>query len=284
MAWIARICDENKQALPEREDFWIKGNGPVRVGRHPTTECPIAFSNDKSVSRDHAELFVDNGILYVMDKGSKYKTNLSFPDEEPDEEGQMKKHCLEQNERNEVNEGQLIQFGAAQSFVVVCKLQLQVCLTRLHKDKKKMVVDAIKRLGGRIVENVDTATHIVTSPPFNSMTSKLMAAVVYGQEKKLIIPEWFEFALAETANVAVPIPHESSYFPEVDTSKVQLENRDMPRGGLLRGKTVLIARKVDEAYECVLQGCGAKTIRGYGENLVPRYVYPNSNSTLHNHP
>ena len=257
--WIARICDKSKNALDGCEDYWIKGPGPVRVGRHPGPTCPIAFSNDKSVSRDHAEIFVDNGILYVMDKGSKFGTFLC-------DDGNV-----EPNERKEVNDGQLIQFGATQSFVVVYKLKLQVCLTRLNKDKKKMVVDAIKRLGGSIVENVDFATHIVTSPPFNSVTPKLMAAVVYGQEKKLITPEWFEFALAETENGAVTIPHEALYFPEIDTSKVQLENKDMPRIGLLQGKTVLVARKKDEEYVCLLQGCGAKIIRGYTEDPVPRY-------------
>ena len=261
--WIIRICDEEKQALPELEDFWIKGNGPVRIGRHLTNECPIAFTNDKSVSRNHAEILVDNGILYVIDKESKFGTHVY------EEDQKMK---LVPNEREEINEGQLIQFGATQSFVMVHKLRLQVCLTRLNKDKKKMVGDAIKRLGGIHVEDVDFATHIVTSPPIGTMTPKLLSAVIYGREKKMITPDWFEFALLETDDRAVPIPREELFFPEIDTSKLQLEKKDMPRDGLLRGKTVLLARKSDEAYVCALQGCGANIVRGYGDDPVSRYA------------
>jgi hypothetical protein len=95
--------------------------------------------------------------------------------------------------------------------------------------------------------------------------------VIQVREKKLITPDWFAFALVETENRAVPIPREELFFPEIDTSKLQLENKDIPRHGLLRGKTVLLARKSDEVYACALQGCGANIVRGYGDDPVSRY-------------
>ncbi|KAB7497703.1 hypothetical protein Anas_02813 [Armadillidium nasatum] len=74
--------------------------GTIKVGRDPST-CKIVIGNEKTVSKEHAVLEVDNTCVTLMDLGSRNKTRIG-------------KMVLKPNVRYALQGGERIKFGAVQ--------------------------------------------------------------------------------------------------------------------------------------------------------------------------
>ena len=108
------------------------------VGRK--LENNISFPNDKSISRQHATINVENGNLYVTDLSSKFGTQIG------------EKLCLP-NISTLVCDGSVISFGATGCKLAVRKHDLTFCFSRLDKSDKECFKSVAGSIGFKIVKS-----------------------------------------------------------------------------------------------------------------------------------
>lgn len=225
--------------------YYVKGPS-CRVGRSPDN-C-IELKDDKSVSRNHAKLIIENGILSVMDLGSTFGTFLF------NEIGEKRK--LQPNELYIISNSQTILFGNSQSKISFLNTRLIFCVTRIEKIDKDRLKKNVKSIGATIVNKAEDATHIVSNK--FSATVKMLTALVL--KKEIITGDWLIFSeTIKTVEIILPCSKYSPFkFDQIST-----------RTQLLKDLTVVLLEEADEQYEIILTSCGAEVIKMYKDVKDP---------------
>ena len=88
----------------------------------------------------------------------------------------------------EIQSGDVVKFGAIDSFVCMKKAVYVFCPTRLDKPSREKLKVMCKIIGASIANSVDDATHIVTNSV--AATVKLLKGIIEG--KKVVTISWVE--------------------------------------------------------------------------------------------
>lgn len=164
--------------------------GPsIKIGR--SVENSLVFSADKSISRVHAELVVDKeiGSISIVDLASRYGSSANGVK-------------IQANVPFQVENGVVARFGVGNVRIRFVKRYYAFCTTRLEKPDKDRLKRCAKAMNGRIVSQVEHATHVVCSKI--AATVKLLTALVV--PLKIITVDWVGFM--EGNKAAEPIPRE----------------------------------------------------------------------------
>ena len=195
--WVCEVYSDGAQGSAMKV---IRGP-VVHIGRKP--ECDISFVNDKSVSRNHAELVLANDSILCSDLNSKFCSYLingtTKTKIEPSKD-------LSNKVRVPVNQGDMIQVGATSSRIRIRKLNIQFLPTKLDKTNKERLKKLVKSIpGGRIIsqlssfsESSNTKTYIITSG--FSATIKILEGIAY--QVPIITLKWVEDLVKQ---LAVPV-------------------------------------------------------------------------------
>jgi predicted component of type VI protein secretion system len=163
-----------------------------KVGRNADGSS-VSFDNDKSISRNHAEVVLqEDGSLMVRDLGSKFGTFVEAPGAEP---LKIQSHILVS--------GQTCLFGALHSRITFHTTKFSFCTTRLERPDKEKLKTYCKILNARTVSHAEGATHLVSNK--FAATVKMLTAIVLNV--KLISMGWFTFLDCwDTAGPILEIP------------------------------------------------------------------------------
>lgn len=155
--------------------------GPVcKIGRRDDN-C-ISFPSDQSISRVHAEIHIDGSKAFLKDLGSKFGTY--FIDSENNST-----LAVSGSSANLIS-GQVVTFGRLASTVRFVKEHLNFCITRLDKKEKEKVQNAALIIGGKVSQQPESATHVITNS-ISGATAKILAAIVF--KKNIVTTEWLNF-------------------------------------------------------------------------------------------
>lgn len=167
--------------------FW---QGPtIKIGR--SVENNLVFGADKSISRMHAEIMVDSttATLHIVDLASRYGSSVNGAK-------------LQGNVPFPVEHGAVARFGVGNVRIRFTRRSYAYCTTRLEKPEKDKLKRCAKITGGRIVTQVEHATHVVANKV--AATVKMLTALAL--PLKMVRAEWLSFA--EGSNAAELIPRE----------------------------------------------------------------------------
>ena len=98
-----------------------------------------------------------------------------------------------------------IRIGANQTFLHIHKKTLQVCGTRLDKQEKTKLKQYAKAIQGKVVNEMNTATHLIC----NKITATVKSLTAIALGVKMINLKWLAFA--ETTNSLELIPPVERY-------------------------------------------------------------------------
>lgn len=138
----------------------------VHIGRK--TGSDIAFINDKSVSRNHAEFHLnDRGVLSVRDLKSKFMTYVVC-------------NGVKMVVRDEtiLKHGDTVQIGACDSRIEVKHVSFLMCPTKLEKERKELLKTVTKKLNGKIVSALDADRSIITVADKFTATMKILESII----------------------------------------------------------------------------------------------------------
>jgi hypothetical protein len=153
--------------------------GPVcKIGRSVETSN-ITFENDKSISRNHAEIRISSSCLAIVDMGSKFGTFGMSGDEK------FSSHI-----EYVVKNGDVVRFGALQSKVRFWQETILFCATRLEKCDKERLKRNAALIGAKMINSAESATHLVSNK--FTATVKTLTAIVLNV--KIITGDWLIFA------------------------------------------------------------------------------------------
>lgn len=167
--------------------------GPsIKIGR--AVENSLVFSTDKSISRVHAEILVhhETGSIQIVDLSSRYGSTAHGVK-------------LQANVPFQVDIGVTVRFGVGNVRIRFVKRYYTFCTTRLEKPEKDRLKKCAKAMNGRIVSQIEHATHVVCSKA--AATVKLLTALVV--PLKIITVDWIGFM--EGTKAAEQIPNEDRY-------------------------------------------------------------------------
>ena len=151
----------------------------ISIGRKP--ECDISFENDKSVSRNHAELKLNtDGTLSIIDLNSKFSTYVTSL-----EDGK-KVNIKNNSNMTMLHNGDIIQIGACGSKIEIIQISYQFCPTKLNKQEKEQLKLFAKYLKSRVVSSTTQCTHLVASK--FAATVKILEGIV--TNKPIISLQW----------------------------------------------------------------------------------------------
>jgi hypothetical protein len=173
------------------DSHYFPCQGPlIRVGRQ--SDNAISFDKDKSISRNHAEIeLAMDGSLKVKDLGSKFGTFI---------EAGTDKTKVE--EPTALTSGQTVRFGALNSTVTFLFVRFAFCTTRIEKQDKDLLKSCCKMLKGKIVNQAEDATHLVSNK--FAATVKMLTAIVLNL--KIVTLDWFSFLDQWESRVIFEIP------------------------------------------------------------------------------
>jgi hypothetical protein len=151
----------------------------------------MIFSSDKSISRVHAEILVDNptSSVSIVDLASRYGSTVNGTK-------------LQGNVPFHVENGMVARFGVGNVRIRFTRRTYNYCTTRLDKSEKDKLKRCTKITGGRIVSQVEHATHVVANKA--AATVKMLTALVV--PLKMVRADWLSFA--EGTKPAELIPKE----------------------------------------------------------------------------
>ena len=203
---------------------------------------PIIQNNDKTISRDHARVSINNDILTIVDNNSKFGT---FIDDK----------STKITESYQVKSGQTIKFGAASTRVRFIKCHFVFSTTLISKDERERIKKLSKMLGARISNNVEDSSHLIC--PKYGATTKMLTAIV--MEKKIITISWLSFIEETTTFSLIPKCIEFSP-PATDEFNSYIATSHLKRSELLKNYTVFITTKTDMQYGPIFKQCGTNLI------------------------
>ena len=160
--------------------------GPIcHVGRK--TECDIAFPNDKSISRHHADILLEGDDLFLIDLGSKFSTIISD-------------NKCEKNIKYRLIDGDIVNFGAIGCAVEISRLVLQLCTTKLDKGDKDKLKILSKSVNFEIVKSVEQCSHLICNR--FSATVKTLDSIV--THKPIVTIDWLLSFGSDSSSFIVP--------------------------------------------------------------------------------
>jgi hypothetical protein len=166
--WTARIVDECGLVK------FLRGPN-CHVGRK--IECDISFPFDKSISRQHSDILIEGDSLFIIDLNSKFHTYVNNELCEPN-----KKYFIDPKSDT------LVKFGAIGSEIIIKKLNLKFCITRLEKSDRDKLKSQIKRMNSSICKIFEECTHLICNK--FSATIKVLNAIVYN--KPIVTMGWID--------------------------------------------------------------------------------------------
>lgn len=206
---------------------------------------PIIQNNDKTVSRDHARVTINNDILSIIDNNSKFGT---FIDD---------KSNTKINETYQVKSGQIIKFGAAVTRLRFLKCQYIFSTTLISKDERERIKKLSKVLGARIINNVEDSSHLIC--PKYGATTKMLTAIVL--EKKIITTSWLSFVEEPSNQKLSLVPKCVDYSPPAtDEFNSYIATAHLKRSELLKNYTVFVTMKADMQYGPIFKQCASNVI------------------------
>ncbi|KAJ3597468.1 hypothetical protein NHX12_000991 [Muraenolepis orangiensis] len=209
-----------KPLEPKGETHYLLPTKVYVVGRK---NCDVLLSNDQSISRAHAHLTADEQTLTVTD-ASKYGTFVNdsrLPEKQP----------LILKSRDNLT------FGVFHSKFSVDHQHVVVCSSCLDNSEKALLSDALRPLGGRLVNSwTQDCTHLVMSSV--RVTIKTICALLCG---RLIVKREYFTEFSKAVHQKLPPPQAESFMPEIDEPSLNKEEVDLcsnpERGRLFQGKT-----------------------------------------------
>mgnify|MGYP003385826136 CR=1 FL=1 len=136
--WCVEIRAD-KDLLPVKK-YLLGTSARITIGRK--VDCNISFPNDKSVSRNHAELrLLENGFWSIIDLNSKFSTFILSGTAQS-------KVPVSMDAVNVINTpvdpGDEIQIGACNSKVLITRVCFRFCPTKLDKAEKVHLKDLLR--------------------------------------------------------------------------------------------------------------------------------------------
>lgn len=240
--WIAQIIKSDGSIINE---YLLRGK-EIKIGREMGVDyLPTIYNNniDKTLSRDHARIVINDDILSIVDNNSKFGT---FTDNKPNSKI---------TENYQIKSGQIIKFGQANTRIRFIKCPYVFCTSQYYKDEKEKIKRAAKILGSRVSSNVDDASHLVC--PKYSATTKILTAIV--MEKKIVSINWLSF-IEENSKFSL-IPSCNEYAPTIhEMMGSYQETAHLSRSSLLKNYTIFITTKTDTQYASIFKSCGSNLI------------------------
>eukprot|EP01032_Pedospumella_encystans_P012958 gene12958-14950_t len=190
----------------------------------------------------HAEIVVDSATatLHVVDLASRYGSSVNGAK-------------LQGNVPFPVENGAVARFGVGTARIRFTRRSYTYCTTRLEKAEKDKLKRCAKITGGRIVTQVEHATHVVANKV--AATVKMLTALVV--PLKTVRAEWLNFA--EGSNAAEPIPKEEDFAP-APSDDVKVYDPARSCSALLAPYTIFLLNQYDIQYAAICRACGATLV------------------------
>eukprot|EP01032_Pedospumella_encystans_P013555 gene13555-15599_t len=190
----------------------------------------------------HAEIVVDSATstLHIVDLASRYGSSVNGAK-------------LQGNVPFPVEDGAVARFGVGNVRIRFTRRSYTYCTTRLEKAEKDKLKRCAKITGGRIVTQVEHATHVVANEV--AATVKMLTALVV--PLKMVRAEWLSFA--EGSNAAELIPREEDFSP-APSDDVKVHDPARSRSALLASYTILLLNQYDVQYAAICRACGATLV------------------------
>ena len=143
--------------------------------------------------------------------------------------------------------------------------RLSVCITRLDRNEKELLLSYTKILNCNIVNKVEDATHIVANK--FAATVKMITAITL--QRHIVRYDWFAFAI--TTESLVLIPDMAGYSPltGINIEASQTLSQYVPEGiadisisrqALLSNCIIVLVEGTNIEYKPVLVGCGSQHV------------------------
>lgn len=239
------------------------------VGRR---DRDITLANDDSISRNHAQLTLENGKLYLEDTKSKYGTVLVR---------ESKPTNLE-NARVELKSGDEILFGRFSNNFIVNHMNIRSAQSGIGDNQKKKLSHIFKELRLELLEELDNSCTHLTTTSETIVSKKLVAAL------SLCIPivsekYWTEMHKAVKANSSIPdyqdfmpvVKEHLNVSPFPNSSALLVDSR---RRQLFAGKTFMFATATQmKEFELIISSGGGKVLALSRQQLpLKELILPNN--------
>lgn len=202
---LASQASTQKANTPRGPYYLVAGT--FIVGRK---DCDILLDWDRSVSRRHAELVVNEldeeevgavgtmQTITITDLGAKFKTFVNDKQLAP-------------------NEPRVLQAGDRLTFGNCIKARLRpfslvLCLSRISGSGKNALRQAAARVGAHVVDKWrPTCTHLVVE---QSLTATIKVAFAVINKKAVVDVGWLTDGVINRPSLATPLPDPSQYKPD----------------------------------------------------------------------
>jgi pSer/pThr/pTyr-binding forkhead associated (FHA) protein len=166
--------------------YYIKG--PImKIGRNIDSDICI---NDRSISRSHGEIHMNDKTFAIIDFGSKYGTFL------PRRDNQNK---IKANEEICFQIGEPVRLGINMTFTLSYQ-SMSLNFTRLERKAKDQLKKIAFKIDANILNNVEDASYLVTDK--FSATIKMLTAIIIN--KPVITMDWFSFIETKKSCELIP--------------------------------------------------------------------------------
>lgn len=261
MVWALIPADSLRGA----QKYYIFSKGTYHVGRK---DCDIIVQTDTSISRNHAEIVIDNMIsldpykagsvgspsgVRVIDK-SKYGTFISK------ESGS--KVRLVKNKDAELDNGDFVTFGTSNATFQLCYVPVSIFI---HGSKDALLDSSLQDIGSSIGARSSLkwnheCTHVLVEES-TSITIDLIEAVL--AKRPIVLGDWFKVLVEKTIRTEFPscIPYTPTLiFKGIKIRIVEPNVRDRCLEGFTFVLGSLSKYQFGEKFRSLLEVVGAKFI------------------------
>jgi hypothetical protein len=221
--WILESLDE-KNNLTVLQSYYLRNECSITIGR--SLEGDIIFPSDRSISRKHAQIKIEPNGIFLIDLKSTLGTFLNGNRIPPQE-----KIPLARN-----GSGNLIKLGNEHTTIRIIEVSFKFCPTRLEKLEKEKLKSIVKFIGGDIVKQVETCSHVLCNR--FSATVKTLTAIVL--QKPIVSLRWVEsFANPQSNSNSILIPDVKEFYPPGTSELTSIEKLTLSRSHLLQDCIVI---------------------------------------------
>jgi hypothetical protein len=215
--WILESLDE-KNNLAVLQSYCLRNDCSITIGR--SLDGDIVFPTDRSISRKHAQIKLQSNGVFLIDLKSTLGTFLNGNRVPPQEMISLS------------SRGNLIKLGNEHTTIRISEVSYKFCPTRLEKLEKDKLKSIVKFIGGEIVKQVETCSHVLCNR--FSATVKTLTAIVL--QKPIISLHWVEsFANPTTSTSnAILIPDVKEFYPPGTSELTSIEKLPLSRSHLLQ--------------------------------------------------
>lgn len=194
----------------------------------------LILIDDTSISREHAILFPEKDVLFLMDQKSKYGTYVN---------GNIEPNIpIEKNKKIEIRHGDKIRFGRLNNVWRLEKVKVAFLSSTLSIPEKKDLLADMNILNGIFLDKwSDECTHLTMSKV--TITMKVLHALAGAVP---IVTPIFWKDMIKAAKEQHPLPNPENYLPPIVEPFMNKEaniNVNINRKRLFAGKTFLFMVK-----------------------------------------